>query len=71
MDICRFCLKETNKWAGNPNEWPVRLGNNYVVHVGCVREKITILENIGAKLASLGIVADSKDFVDAIDKLVK
>ena len=52
---CRFCGKQTNSYAGNPNQWPIPLcidptspGVVQWYHHGCVAERLHEIERLRA-----------------------
>ena len=37
---CVICSELCSSYAGNPNKWPVRLGNDGWRHIGCVNKQL-------------------------------
>lgn len=47
---CLICGEMCSSFAGNPGLWPVRLGNSGWYHVGCILDRLALLDSAQSAL---------------------
>jgi len=65
--LCFVCAESTDSFAANPNKWPVKLGNDRTGHVGCIRQIVDSMGEVGRILADHGFIANSTHFAVSIE----